>query len=63
MGSDSYAGKIVMTDESGGASAGTPMEIALADDIVEHLPRGRAVQCAFSPFGSTDLARWQAMLP
>jgi hypothetical protein len=33
MGSDSYAGKIVMTDESGGASAGAPMEIALADDI------------------------------
>jgi hypothetical protein len=33
MGSDSYAGKIVMTDKSGGASARSPMEIALADDI------------------------------
>lgn len=33
MGSDSYAGKIVVTDKSGGASARSPMEIALADDI------------------------------
>ena len=33
MGSDYYAGKIVVTDKSGGASARSPMEIALADDI------------------------------
>jgi hypothetical protein len=33
MGSDSYAGKVVMTDKSGGASARSPMEIALADDV------------------------------
>jgi hypothetical protein len=33
MGSDSYAGKIVVTDNSGCASARSPMEIAVADDI------------------------------
>lgn len=33
MGSDYYAGKIVVTDKSGGASARSPMEITLADDI------------------------------
>jgi ABC-type transport system, involved in lipoprotein release, permease component len=33
MGSDYYAGKIVVTDKSGGASARSPMEIGLADDI------------------------------
>jgi hypothetical protein len=33
MGSDYYAGKIVVTDKSGGLSGDSPMAIALADDI------------------------------
>ncbi len=33
MGSDYYAGKIVVTDKSGGASARSPMDIAVAEDI------------------------------
>jgi hypothetical protein len=33
LGSDYYAGKIVVTDKSGGAFTGSPMEIALVDDI------------------------------
>jgi len=33
MGSDYYAGKIVVTDKSGGLSGDTPMAITLADDI------------------------------
>jgi len=33
MGSDYYAGKIVVTDKSGDASGRSPMDIALADDI------------------------------
>ena len=33
MGSDYYAGKIVVTDKSGGLSGDTPMDIALADEV------------------------------
>jgi hypothetical protein len=33
IGSDYYAGKIVVTDKSGGLSGDSPMAIALVDDI------------------------------
>ena len=53
IGSDYYAGKIVVTDKSGGLSGDSPMAIALVDDIAaidgggcgrsgrQHPPRSR----------------------